>query len=151
MESKDNGNKRPILIVFPIIVAIVLLSSIILFYPEPEHTSEGDAVATGAFSVEKDGSTGNYNYTLKLISTSEILDVEDYTVSFMDGKGNKIVDRKPITELSGDVTFYDNDNDGHLTKGDTFYILGGPYGAGKENCMIKLYYKIKSFSETKLC
>ncbi len=86
-----------------------------------------------------------------MISTSDILNVEDYACSFMDGKGNKMIDKEPITELSGEVTFYDNDNDGKLTKGDIFYILGGPYGTAKEDCMFKLYYEIKSFSETVLC
>jgi hypothetical protein len=149
MKSKEMGNKRAILIVFPIIVAIILLGSIILLYPEPEHISGGGAVATGAFSVETDNSTGNY--TLKLISTSDILNVEDYTCSFMDGKGNKMIDKEPITELSGDVTFYDNDNDGKLTKGDTFYIIGEPYGSAKEDCKLRIYYNLKSFSETILC
>ena len=122
--------------------------SLVLFYPKPESMTGSHLKPAGALSVEKDNSTGNHNWTLQVISCSDLLKVEDFYCYFLDNKGNLLIDGIPITELTGEVTFYDADNNGNLTQADYFYILGEPYGNANENYTLRLKWKIVSFSET---
>ncbi|UCE35941.1 MAG: hypothetical protein JSW00_10265 [Thermoplasmata archaeon] len=107
------------------------------FRPDPDYDYPKPPSVEIRF--ERDNSTGGYNWTVTILSTSREEPLRNF-MWFLNGDGINISNAR-FDKYTDQVIFEDSDENGKLSSNDTIHILGEPYGLAREGFTFDLNYR----------